>query len=135
MQFNITSNMDEFMRLLRQTPDAMADGVNTAMHDIKKDWHDEAHDIAPLDKGDLRAKIRAKVDGAGIEKGVEIQSNTNNRGFNYAYFIHEENAGGKSLRTPGTVKEYLDKSADKRADTWVEWLEDDMKRELRRKGW
>lgn len=133
----VTSNIDDFLRLLNQTPEAMGDGIKTAMHDIKRDWHSESLEIAPVDSGKLRQDIKARVDSAGIEQGVTIESNSYKNGFNYAYYIHEGHmsADGKSLRTPGTVEDYLDKSADKRVDTWLEWIEDDVKRELRRKGW
>ena len=136
LEMKITGNISDFARLMRQTPDAMADGLKLAMHDIKKDWHDEAHEIAPLDTGRLRSHIKAQVDPASdLNAGVTIESNAMNRGFNYAYYIHENDAGGKSLRTPGTVKKYLDRSADKRVDEWIEWIEDDVKRETRARGW
>lgn len=137
MKIKITSNINEFERLLRQTPEAIGDGLKTAMHDIKRDWHSEALEIAPVDSGELRNQIKTRVDGAGLEQGVTIESNADNKGFNYAYYIHEGYmaADGKSLRTSGTVEDYLDQSANKRVDTWVEWIEDDVKRELRRKGW
>lgn len=129
--------MADFLRLLNQTPEAMGDGVKSAMSDIKTDWQREARDIAPLDTGRLRQDIKTTVDGVGIDQGVTIESNSYKNGFNYAYYIHEGHmsADGKSLRTLGTVEDYLDKSADKRVNTWLEWLEDEVKRELRRKGW
>jgi len=137
MKIKVTSNIGDFQRLLRQTPEAIGDGVKTAMHDIKRDWQSEALEIAPVDTGELRNKIKTQVDGSGIEQGVTIESNAYNKGFNYAYYIHEGHmaADGKSLRAPGTVEDYLDQSAKKRVDTWVEWIEDDVKSELRRKGW
>jgi len=137
MQIKIRSNIDGLQRLLQQTPDAVGDGVKTAMHDIKSDWQSEALEVAPVDSGKLRQQIQAKVDGGGIERGVTIESNTYNKGFNYAYYIHEGHmaADGKQLRTTGTVEDYLNHSADKRVAVWLEWLEEDVKRELRRKGW
>lgn len=131
------SNMNDYLRLLRQTPDAMADGVKSATDDIKRDWHTEAENIAPLDTGNLRQRIKSKVEGADIDRDVVIESNANNKGFNYAYYIHEGHmaADGKRLRTPGTVEKYLEESAEKRKGEWVQWLEDDVEGELRSKGW
>lgn len=137
LQFKATSNMADFLRLLHQTPEAMGEGVKSAMGDIKADWQKEARDIAPIDTGQLRQDINARVDGSGIEQGITIESNSYKNGFNYAYYIHEGHmaADGKQLRTPGTVEDYLNRSADNRADKWVDLLEDAVARELRRKGW
>lgn len=131
------SNMNDYLRLLRQTPGAMADGVKSATADIKTDWHTEAQSIAPLDTGNLRQRIKSKVEGTDINREVVIESNANSKGFNYAYYIHEGHmaADGKRLRTPGTVEKYLEESAEKRKAEWVQWLEDDVEGELQSKGW
>ena len=134
----VTTTINEYMRLLQQTPDAMAEGLESALDDIKKDWHTEAREIAPLDTGDLRLQIKSQASNTGLDGEVVIESNTrSSSGFNYAYYIHEGHmaADGKRLRTPGTVEKYLEESADKRKDEWVEWIENDVERELRRKGW
>lgn len=134
----ITSNINEYMRLIQQTPGAMADGLESALDDIKKDWHTEAREIAPIDKGDLRQQIKSQASNTGLDGTVVIESNArSSSGFNYAYYIHEGHmaADGKRLRTPGTVEKYLEESAEQRKGEWVEWIEDDVEHELRRKGW
>ena len=133
----VQSNINDYLRLLRQTPHAMADGVKSATSDIKKDWHTGAERIAPIDSGDLRKQIKSKVEGGGIERDVVIESNVHSNGFNYAYYIHEGHmaADGKRLRTPGTVEKYLEESAEQRKAEWARWLEDDVEGELRSKGW
>lgn len=133
----VTSNIHEYMRLIQQTPGAMADGLESALDDIKKDWHTGARDIAPLDTGDLRQQIKSQASNTGLDGEVVIESNARRNGFNYAYYIHEGHmaADGKRLRTPGTVENYLEESAERRKSEWTQWIEDDVEREVRRKGW
>lgn len=130
MQINITSNMDDFIRMLRQTPDAISDGAKTALTDIKNDWKAEAVDSAPIDTGNLRRQIDAKVFNPGTDGHIEIQANAMRGKFNYAYYIHE----GPGHAVSGE-KKFLDKPAQDNTDKWLQWLEDEVKAELRGKGW
>jgi hypothetical protein len=123
-------------RLIAQSPTVALKGAKTGLHEALDDWVREARDIAPIDKGTLRRGIKAdgvRKDANGLT--AEISSTAIEHDFNYAYYIHEEDAGGKNLRTPGTVKQYLDKSAEDNKDKWIGWVEQEIIDELRRAGW
>lgn len=130
-------NMDEFIKALESTAELVGQGATQAIGDIKNDWTREARDIAPIDSGNLRKQIQGNVVGQGIEGAVEMQANASQGGsrFNYSYYIHEHDAGGKSLRTPGTVKKFLDESGEQRKDEWRKWLEDDIESAVKKAGW
>lgn len=126
-------------QLIAKSPEAAGRGARQAMDDIKDDWVRQARDIAPLDTGNLRRQIAGEVEGQELNSKVivtanAVQSSTGKwKRFNYGYYIHEENAGGKSLRTPGTVKKFLDESADE--EKWQRWLEEEIRNELDKAGW
>lgn len=132
-------DMRQFNAAMRRSPDAVNKGAKTALTDIKNDWLAKSRDVAPLDTTNLRRQITAKVVDPGARGYVEIEGNatqdTGGARFNYGWWIHEENAGGDSLRTPGTEKKFLDKPAEDQNDKWAQWLEDEVKAELRRAGW
>ncbi|CAM3640493.1 hypothetical protein [Mesobacillus zeae] len=119
--------------LIAKSPDAAGRGAKQALDDIKDDWVREARDIAPLDTGNLRRQIAGEVEGQELNSKVIVTANAAQKGFNYGYYIHEENAGGKSLRTSGTVKKFLDESADEAK--WQRWLEEEIENELKKAGW
>lgn len=125
--------------LFRRSPEAAGKGAQRALDDIKDDWVRRSRDIAPLDTSNLRRHINGNVEGEGLESAAIITANATSlsRGsnFNYAYYIHEKDAGGKSLKHPGTVKKFLDKSYDEREQVWREWLIEEIEDELRREGW
>jgi hypothetical protein len=52
--------------------------------------------------------------------------------FNFAYYIHELNAGRANV---GGEKKYLDKSAEANQAKWMRWVEEEIQKELRREGW
>lgn len=139
MASEFTLDMSEFKKAMRKAPDVVGKGAKTALGDIKDDWVREARDIAPLDKRNLRDQIHGNVQGASLDSFVEVQANatqdTGGRRFNYAYYIHERDAGGRQLRTPGTVKKFLDESGEKREGEWQKWLEEEIREELRKAGW
>ncbi len=123
-------------RAIRKSPEAAGRGTRQALDEIKDDWVRASRDIAPLDTGNLRRQITGEVEGAALNSKVIITANAtqkNGKRFNYAYYIHEEDAGGKSLKTPGTVKKFLDESADE--TKWQRWLEEEITDALRREGW
>jgi hypothetical protein len=120
-------------KLIERSPEAAGRGAKQAMDDIKDDWVRGARDIAPLDTGNLRRQIAGEVEGHDLNQKVIVTANAAQKGFNYGYYIHEENAGGKSLRKSGTVKKFLDQSAEE--EKWKRWLEEEIKNELRGAGW
>ena len=120
-------------KLIANSPEAAGRGARQAMDDIKDDWVRQSRDIAPLDTGNLRRQITGEVEGQELISKVIVTANAAQKGFNYGYYIHEENAGGKSLRTPGTVKKFIDESADEAK--WQRWLEEEIADELKRAGW
>lgn len=120
-------------QLLAKSPEAAGRGARQALDDIKDDWVRQSRDIAPLDTSNLRQQIAGEVEGQELNSKVIVTANAAQKGFNYGYYIHEENAGGKSLRTPGTVKKFLDESADEAK--WRRWLEEEIADELKRAGW
>lgn len=120
-------------QLLAKSPEAAGRGARQAMDDIKDDWVRQSRDIAPLDTSNLRQQISGEVEGQELNSKVIVTANAKQKGFNYGYYIHEENAGGKSLRTPGTVKKFLDESADEAK--WRRWLEEEITEALKGEGW
>ncbi|MBT2714736.1 hypothetical protein [Bacillus sp. ISL-57] len=120
-------------KLIEKSPEAAGRGAKQATDDIKDDWVRGARDIAPLDTGNLRRQIAGDVEGQELNSKVIVTANAKQKGFNYGYYIHEENAGGKSLRTPGTVKKFLDESAD--GARFKRMLEEEISEALKGAGW
>jgi hypothetical protein len=119
--------------LMNQSPQAVAKGAKRGLHDSLDDWVLKSRDIAPIDKGTLRRGIKAEgVHGADLNLKAEISSTAKERNFNYAYYIHEEDAGGKNV---SGEKKYLDKSGEDNKDKWMRWIEEEIRAELRREGW
>lgn len=125
------SQMNQLRRALLKFPIAVERGGAKALEDIKDDWIIESRDIAPLDTGNLRRQIDGQV---GDNKLVISANAVNAKHFNYAYYIHEESPGSFTLKTPGTVKKYLDESAESRQDEWLTWIEEEISAELKRYG-
>lgn len=126
---------------LRNAPDVVGRGAIRALDAIKDDWVMEARDIAPIDPiqgGNLRRQIKGKVEKSGLDSSIMVTGNAVNRSsgsgrFNYGYYIHELNAGGDQLQTPGTEKKFLEKSVDERR--WERYLVNKVLTKLRRLGW
>ncbi|MDQ0174380.1 hypothetical protein [Bacillus chungangensis] len=127
-------DLKKFKRAIRTSPRAVKRGATQALGDIKDDWIREARDVAPMDKRNLRDQITGESDTAEVVVTANATTDSGGR-FNYAYYIHELDAGGKSLRHAGTEKKFLDVSADKRETAWQQWLESDIKAALKRSGW
>lgn len=134
-----TLDISKFMRALEQSPEAAARGAILALGDIKDDWVRGAVDIAPLDKTTLRQSIKGKTGGTGANSFVEVEANatqdTGGKRFNYAYYIHERDAGGKKLKLAGAEKKFLDVAMEKRKAEYQKWLEEDIAEELKKAGW
>lgn len=129
---NFTLDTREFDRAIRLSPQAVNRAAAKVLGEIREDWVREAVDIAPIDTGNLRQTIEAEVLNAGSKGSVEIRGNAIRNQFNYGYYIHEQNAGGRSVS--GT-KEFLRVSAEENLDKWSGWLNDEIERELRGVGW
>jgi hypothetical protein len=119
--------------LIAKSPEAAGRGARQAMDDIKDDWVRQSRDIAPLDTGNLRRQIAGEVEGRELNLKTIVTANAAQKGFNYGYYIHEENSGGKSLRTSGTVKKFLDESADEAK--FKRMLEEEIVEALKGAGW
>lgn len=117
-----------------RTIEATARGMLNGLADVKNDWKAESVDIAPIDTSNLRQQITAEVFTEGNDKGVEISANATRgaRRFNYAYYIHEEDAGGANVNGE---KKFLDKPAQDNTGKWADWIEREIESELRRAGW
>lgn len=121
-------------KALEKSIDATARGLLNGLTDVKNDWKAESVDIAPLDTSNLRRQIKAEVFTEGDGAGVEITANATRgaKRFNYAYYIHEEDAGGKNV---SGEKKFLDKPAQRNQDKWAKWIEGELESELRKAGW
>ena len=119
--------------LLLRSPEVAAKGAKRGLHDSLDDWVIQAKNIAPIDKGTLRRGIKSEgVRGSGMNLVGEISSVAKERNFNYAYYIHEMDAGGKNV---GGEKKYLDKSAEDNKEKWMRWVEEEIRTQLEREGW
>lgn len=133
-------DLSKLQRAVKRLPDAAERGAKRALDDIKDDWLREARDVAPLDTGSLRREMNGEVSGQTLDTlAVEVRSNRTSKNssgrFNVSWHIHEQNAGGKNLRTPGTVKKFLDQPAEQNEKKWQEWLEEEIGDEFDREGW
>jgi len=131
-EFNF--DLSQLERALKKSPEAVGTALLKGLTDVKNDWKAESVDAAPLDTSNLRRQITAEVFAENDGSGVEISANATRgaRRFNYAYYIHEENAGGKNVNGE---KKFLDKPALQNQQKWMEWIEDEIEAELRRVGW
>lgn len=134
-------DLSRFINALDDAAEEIATGAKRGMHDALDDWKREATDIAPIDKGTLRRSITVgDINGSGLNLVGEITANATEKSrsggrFNYAYYIHEKDAGGRKLRTPGTEKKFLDVALERHEDEWVRNIESEIEHELKRKGW
>ncbi|MFJ7665331.1 hypothetical protein ACIQXW_23515 [Lysinibacillus sp. NPDC097162] len=131
-EFYFDSNI--MARALERSIDATARGMLNGLTDVKNDWKAESVDAAPIDTSNLRQQIAAEVFTEGTGPGVEITANATrgSRRFNYAYYIHEEDAGGANVNGE---KKFLDKPAQQNQEKWARWIEEEIGTELRRAGW
>jgi len=130
-------DLSKFMQAIQDMPDKVGKGAQVGLKRIKEDWVDGAQDVAPEDTGNLHDLITGEVRGQGTRGFVEVQGNAHamkgGDHFNYAYYIHELNAGGKSLKldkNPKAVKKFLDKPANDNTDKWQGWMNDEIEKSL-----
>lgn len=140
MALSFDFDISQLAELLAKSPEVTAEAARLGMHDVLDAWKAESVDAAPIDKSTLRKSITVgEIEGAGANLTGSISANaiekTRSGRFNYAYYIHEEDAGGKNLRTPGTVKQFLDEPAKKNERKWQGHIEDEIKSSLEKAGW
>lgn len=130
-------DISAFETALKQLSKQMGEGAQNGLSRVKDDWVKEAKHVAPEDTGNLQDLITGEVRGQGANGFIEIAGNAHaSKGgdnFNYAYYIHEENAGGNSLKldkNPNAIKKFLDKPAEDNMDKWQGIIEDEMKKAL-----
>jgi hypothetical protein len=110
---------------------AMIDGMQDAVDDLKR----IATDIAPIDKGILRAsgttKVLPSVTGVVGEVAFSAVENGGSGRFNYALWTHEYdyNLGEQSQAAPGTDgysvgNKYLERPLKGERDKYVKWWQD-----------
>lgn len=131
-------DISELRRAIESAPEIVGKGTEEAMDAIKDDWVLEARNIAPMKSSNLRKQIKGQVRDAGLDSSIVVTGNSINRTggagrFNYGYYIHELDAGGNEMQTPGTEKKFLEKSVDERK--WQRYLVNKVLSKLRRMGW
>lgn len=136
--FRIDSKAIE--RAIRKSPQLAGKALTRSMDEVKQDWVKESVDVAPMDPeptgGNLRRQIQGEREGSGMNSVVKVAGNaTAGDGFNYGLYIHEHDAGGRSLRQAGAEKKFLDKPAEDNKDKWRDWLEEDVKKAMKGAGW
>ncbi|MGE7843884.1 hypothetical protein ACQKNX_24260 [Lysinibacillus sp. NPDC093712] len=134
MAGEIYFNSDIMSQAMARSVDATARGLRNGLTDVKNDWKAESVDAAPIDTSNLRQQITAEVFTEGSGPGVEISANATrgSRRFNYAFYIHEEDAGGANVNGE---KKFLDRPAQQNQEKWARWIEEEVGSELRRAGW
>lgn len=126
-------NIEEVKRIFNRTPEEAGKGIEAAAKKVKSDWVAKARDVAPIDSGNLRRQTQGRVNGRGMETIVKVMSNAGRTtGFNYAYYIHEMDAGGRNVKGE---KKYLDVTAEQRKDKWAKWFESEIKKAVKKAGW
>lgn len=123
----------KFDSAIKKTLKAVEPELNDLMTDIKDNWLKTSRDIAPIDTGLLRREIDGNVTSSHTEFVVKMNSKAMKDKFNYAYYIHERNAGGKSLKQGR--KKYLTESVDSQMPTWNKWANSTLESIKKRGGW
>lgn len=135
MAIKLEFDLSPLIKLIEKSPEATARGAKRGMHDALDDWVRQSRDIAPIDSGTLRRSITAHLsEGSGLNLEGTVSANATERWrggrFNYAYYIHEVSEHAVT----GEAK-FLDKPAQENEQKWREWIEDEIKDELKKAGW
>ncbi|WP_232696175.1 hypothetical protein [Brevibacillus daliensis] len=134
MAKSFSVELDGLKRAIRKSPIAVSRAIHTSLNDVKDDWTKQSVDISPIDTSNLRKQISGEIDGSQLVMTANATRGDGGR-FNYAYHIHELDAGGKSLKSPGAEKKFLDKPAEDSETKWRGWMNDQVQLELRKSGW
>jgi hypothetical protein len=145
MAASFEMDLRKFIRAIEEVPEIVASAAKRGLHDVMDEWKRDAIDVAPVDKSTLIKSVSIpEITGSGVNLTGEFSANAvevASRGkwagkrFNYAYYIHEKDAGGRNLRKPGAVKKFLEVPLEKSSDKWVRDIENEISGELKRKGW
>lgn len=141
MSLSFEFDLSKLTDLIEKSPEVAAKAARIGLHDALDEWKADSVDIAPLDEGTLRRAITVGdiEQSGGLNMSGEISANAtvqSKRGrFNYAYYIHEEDAGGKNLITPGTEKKFLEIPGKKNEKRWADNIEKEIRDGLDKAGW
>jgi hypothetical protein len=135
MAIKLEFDLSPLIDLIEKSPEAAARGAKRGLHDALDDWVREARDIAPVDSSNLQKQIKDQpIKGSGLNLEGTVSANATERWrvgtFNYAYYIHEVTEHAVT----GDPK-FLDKPAQQNEQKWREWIEDEIKDELKKAGW
>lgn len=139
MKFEFDLDMEKYSEALDKAADTISEGLERGLWYGLATWRAEAVDLAPIDKGTLRRSIWSYVEGDGMdltgEIGANATSKTKGKRFNYAYYIHENGAGGKKLRQSWAEKKFLDVSFERHKSAILGEIEYGIDEALRKQGW
>jgi hypothetical protein len=121
--FTLKFDTDKVVNALSKSATGLEDQIKQSLGDIMDSWKREAVNIALKDMGTLRQGISVEVEGGadtftGLIKSVAVEKSGKWGAFNYAYYWHEHKKEVKNPTTPGTVAQYLDKSAEDNQAKW-----------------
>jgi hypothetical protein len=131
LEFDLSPLID----LIRKSPEVAAEGAKRGLHDALDDWVRQSRDIAPINGGTLRKSIHKNpIEGSGLNIEGSVSANATERWrggtFNYAYYIHEVTEHAVT----GDPK-FLDNPAKQNEQKWRDWIEDEIRDELKKAGW
>ena len=131
--FQLEFDDRELKNALNKTPSIVGKLMEREMKEIRNDWRKQARDLAPIDSNNLRRRMGVQFKGSLLNVEVGVSSNADSDGFNYAYYIHELNNGGKGVKSG--VAKYLDTAGEESQAKWQTWLESALKRAIEEAGW
>ena len=122
--------------LLDRADAAVLEGARTGITDAIQDLHAASRDLAPLDKGTLRRESWTEYSETKNEIAGEViysvRESSDDSSYDYALWMHE--FGGKPAyanpTTPGTQPKFLEQPLKERADTYRQWITENIRNEL-----
>ncbi|MFD1135582.1 HK97 gp10 family phage protein [Paenibacillus urinalis] len=141
MSLSFEFDISKLAELIEKSPEVAANAARIGLHDALDEWRAESVDIAPIDEATLRRSITVGdiTEEGGLNMTGEISANATVQSksgrFNYAYYIHEHDAGGKNLLTPGTEKKFLEIPGKKNERKWAADIEKEIRDGLDKAGW
>lgn len=146
---NVTFNVDDFLKSLDFTEEAVRRGAERGMNDNVDDLARISSEIAPHDGGTLEKSYSKEVDWDGntIVGTVEysISEKDRNGNFNYALWTHESEyklgegsiakqisggTQGNSGRSYGVGNKYLERPLKGESDYFKRHLADEIRKEI-----
>jgi len=110
-------------------------GAERGMHDATDDLLEQSSELAPKDKGILRASAWKEVEEADGTVIGEVYYSTVEDGpngrVNYALITHEMGDAFANPTTPGTQPKYLEQPLKMYADEYVRWIAAEIRKELK----